>query len=231
MSASEVSYWCFCLPSVSDHFCFRFGANAELHRPRPLVCNLPPSDVQEHSQAGPQEYRYNLGCILCHHDPSSRSDGEQQPAAWANQQDQLVYSVWWTLGRLVFKDLPQATKNIDELVYFILCWHVRSLNCTGIQASVFHFSVVKSQCCHNRWTILWKDGVVENLSGLRFITLELCLCILFHVGLMCTTHISLGEVHCNYWQQQSFQRLWQLHPPIFMCIKSLTKNFSHIDFF
>lgn len=127
---SHTGFW---FTSVPDHLCFRFGANAELHRPRPLVCNLPPADVQEHSQAGPQEYRYNLGCILCHNDPSSCSDGEQQPAAWANQQDQLVYSVWWTLGRLVFKDLTKVTKNVDEYIYFIICWHVRSLNCTAIQ--------------------------------------------------------------------------------------------------
>lgn len=127
---SHTGFW---FTSVPDHLCFRFGANAELHRPRPLVCNLPPADVQEHSQAGPQEYRYNLGCILCHNDPSSCSDGEQQPAAWANQQDQLVYSVWWTLGRLVFKDLTKVTKNVDEYIYFLIWWHVRSLNCTAIQ--------------------------------------------------------------------------------------------------
>lgn len=150
---------------------------------------------------------------MCHNDPSSCGDGEQQPAAWANQQDQLVYSVWWTLGRLVFKDLPQVTKNIDELVYFILCWHVRSLNCTGIQ------------CCHNKWTILWKEGVVENLSCLQFITLELCL-LKLHLK-KCTVTTGNGSQHANL----SFQCLWQLHPPIFMCRKSLTKNFSQYLFF
>lgn len=86
-------------------------------------------------------------------------------------------------------------------------------------APVFHFSVVKSQRCHNKWTILWKEGVVENLTCLQFITLELCLCILFCVELMCTAHVSLEEVHCNYWQRQSFQCLCNCIPP-FLCIKT-----------
>lgn len=107
-STTNVSHCRHRFLSVPDHLCFRFGADTELHRPRSLVCNLPPADVQEHSQAGPQEYRYNLARVLCHNDPSSCGDGEQQPATWANQQDQPVYSVWWTLGRFVPTHLPQT---------------------------------------------------------------------------------------------------------------------------
>lgn len=125
-STSNVWYWHFSFLSVPDHLCFRFGVNTELHRPRPLVCNLPPADVQEHSQAGPQEYRYNLGRVLCHNDPSSCGDGEQQPATWANQQDQPVYSVRWTLGRFVSTDLPHVHQNIDSVLRGLVFFCVRS---------------------------------------------------------------------------------------------------------
>lgn len=182
-----MSYWHFCLISVPDHLCFRFGANTELHRSRPLVCNLPPADVQEHSQAGPQEYRYNLGRVLCHNDPSSCGDGEQQPATWANQQDQPVYSVWWTLGRFVFTDLLQTHQNIDSdgLVF----WYV---------ASGFHLAGVKSRCCRDKRFILQAAGVVETqacnqsfLSArLQLITLK---CFWFCFMLEATSRCTSGQ--------------------------------------
>lgn len=82
-----------------DHFRFCLGPHAKLHCPGPLVCYLPPTVVQEHSQEGLQEHCGYLGCVVCHHDPSSYCDGVQQPAAWAHKQNQPVHSVWWTLGR------------------------------------------------------------------------------------------------------------------------------------
>lgn len=151
-STSKVSYWHFCFISVPDHLRIRFGANTELHRPRPLVCNLPPPDVQEHSQAGPQEYRYNLGRVLCHNDPSSCGDGEQQPATWAHQQDQPVYSVWWTLGRFVSTDLSQTHQSIDSMLRSLVFWHVAS----GLVWQVLW------QCCHSKRFILSAAGFVET---------------------------------------------------------------------
>lgn len=96
---------------LPDHLRFCISPNTELHCPRPLVCYLPPADVQEHSQEGSQEYCCHLGCVVCHHDPTSYCDGVQQPAAWTNKQDQPVHRVWWTLGRLVFTNPLQTHEN------------------------------------------------------------------------------------------------------------------------
>lgn len=100
-----ISNWSIC-SFFPDHLSFCISPNTELHCPRPLVCNLPPTDVQEHSQEGSQEYCCHLGCVVHHHDSSGYCDGVQQPAAWTNKQNQPVHSVWWTLRRLVFTKSP-----------------------------------------------------------------------------------------------------------------------------
>lgn len=110
---TSLSNWCFFFFSP-DHRCFCISPNTELHCPGPLVCYLPPSDVQEHSQEGSQEYCCHLGCVVHHHDPSGYSDGVQQPAARTNKQDQPVHSVWWTLGRWVFTNPPQTLENVPN---------------------------------------------------------------------------------------------------------------------
>lgn len=66
-----------CLLSPADHLSLRVGAHTELHRPGPLVRHMPPSDVQEHGQAGSQEHCHHMDRVVCHHDPSSHRDGVQ----------------------------------------------------------------------------------------------------------------------------------------------------------